>query len=491
METAPTTDIQILRAQWHDYRDTGYYMLTLVAEHRSLAPFGIIEGTSEDTAAIRLTPMGECVDATIRSIPTYHPDIELIEHTVMPDHIHVLLHVTARMEKHLGAVVGTIKNVTTQAYLHEQNMHDLSLHLVPQNRQRDKDRQHQRVCEAMAANGIKGYEHVPVPKSDYQTGLVAEVGAIIAARVSCGLATAHEVNVTFVSPLWAPGYHDRIATRRGQIARQRLYIRRNIARLWLKHHTDRALMTVFTLTYPLSIEHATIIKESAIWWDTHRGKVLSPFMQRHDGRVYARTYLELVQKFLRKPKPKDAAEQSSTQPSSRPSRADLPAYMSMRACGNIELLRSGRPLVPVRISRSVSREGLIAEMERILSLCEREGAIPVSPFISWSEKEVLKALRLNGYAHVILTADPMSLVYKPSDSTHGIVDQHVPDWYRSDPVIPSRMSDGLPTDLACTNRGTLLTLAPWPDRPRSEKSMKADCEIMNKVCEVMGKGCEL
>ena len=464
-------ELQIQRAHWHDYSDQGCYMLTFTAEDRKACPFGIITGDSEDTATVVLTPLGQRLSQAIADIPFFYPEISVMDYVVMPDHCHVLVHVRQKMEKHLGRVVGMIKNVATSEYLHQKNMQDLALHLIPQSKKRDQQRQQQRIAEAIAAYNARGKEESTQPASgSYVSGLNEEVATIISLRLQCGLATPHDplLPITLVPPLFSTGYHDRIVTRRGQISALRHYIRRNAPRLWVKQHADRSLMSVRRIKLPIPLPLAIELKQQAQYWDEHRGKTQSATTHRHDGKVYAATYIDLLAKFLLR----DSASGSP--------------YLNFHACGNLQLLNSARPLIRVRISRSVTREALAAELSRLLTLCEREGAILVSPFISWSEKEVLKAVRLNRYPHIILHGDSMSTYFKPSDTDRLHLTQYTPEWYNAAPLVPLNGAQ-LPSDLQCVTDGSLLILSPWHDRPKSEKVSKADCEVMNKVCEVMEK----
>lgn len=443
----PSPEIQIKRACWHDYKASGYYMLTFTVENRKECPFGIVTGDSEDTASVRLTPLGMSLEEEIEKTPRFHPEIEIIDYVVMPDHCHVLVHVKEEMKKHLGNTVRAIKSVVTKAYLQALDAKEGGYHML--NRDLSKGKNYKRTSDF--SMGVRHTDFNPDSNAS-------------ASSVSNSESVAHTPTI-LVSPLFAQGYHDRIVTRYGQIATLRKYIRRNAPRLWIKQNGDRALFTVRILKQPLALPLAQELKQQAAYWDEHRGRTLPRQAYHHDGKVYAQTHLDLLAKFLLR-------DRTTGSP-----------YLRFRACGNVSLLQSGRPLVRVRISRSVTREALIAELSRLLTLCEKEGAILVSPFISWSEKEVLKALRVNRYPHIILHGKSMSEYFKPSDASHNVMSQYVPEWYRSAPLISS--DEPIPSDIDCVAEGSLLILAPWHDRPKSEHPTKADCELMNKVCEVM------
>ncbi len=492
---------QILRARWHDYYDKGFYMITMNVEDRASRPFGEIVGDSEDTACVKLTPLGSRVAEVLSGLQQFYPEIEVVHSVVMPDHCHLLIEVQATMAKHLGAVVRAIKSVTTKAYLQALDAAEGGFHLL--NRDLSKaQHQRDRQADANIAAQVGG-------STAAVAGASGGLSATTSAHVSGGAVGGSSSAPIYVPGLWAEGYHDRIVTRYGQIATLKRYITRNPARLWLKYHADSSLMAVHDVRIPIALELAQQMKDFALYWDAHRPKVQSPFAFRHDGTVYARTYLELVQKFLRKKRNAPTTHQSSTPlpPASghgAGSQQDdaITPFLALRVCGNYALLDAGRPLVRVRISRSVTREQLQDEMLRLLSLCEREGAVLVSPFISWSEKEVLKAARMNGYPHIVVMGEAMPHVFKPSDAVRDVQSQYVPEWYAKAPLVgllnanaadkrqqtpPQKGTTSVPmrSDMDCIIAGEMLLLAPWADRPKSEKAGKAECELMNELCRLL------
>lgn len=460
-------DRQIQRAHWHDYRQPGFYMLTITSLDRRQSPFGTVIGQSEDQAAVALSSLGQALEQSISDIPDHFTEIEIIETVVMPDHCHILLQVHRVMEHHLGAIVGKIKTFVTQKYLNDLNLRQRCIHLITTNNRRDQQRQLQRaataweLATASAPASVQRGSATPAPAPDaYTERLAASYRPIIQAIISEGNAVDPAVPpVVTVLPLFATGYHDRIVTHRGQIADLKRYIRRNPARLWIKRHTDRQLMTVIDQQLSLSLPLAMQLKQQALYWDERR-TLSQGNVQYHDGRRYAHSYLSLTQHFLRR-------------------NTDGEAFLRLRFCGNRDLLDCGRPLIRVRISRSVTRQQLEEQIHSVLDHCEKEGAVVISPFISWSEKEVLKALRMNGYPHVIIDGEGMPTLYKPSDSLRQIRQQQIPAWW-----TPLPISDDA-SDMACCQRGELLIIAPWPDRPHSSKSSKPEMEIMNELARVI------
>ena len=73
------------QASWN-YAAPGVYSLTLqVREQQLLAHL--------TATTYRLTPLGQIVEEHIRSIPEHTPEMVVSAHAVMPDHVHLLVHV--------------------------------------------------------------------------------------------------------------------------------------------------------------------------------------------------------------------------------------------------------------------------------------------------------------------------------------------------------------------------------------------------------------
>ena len=82
------------RAKWHDY-NTGLYFVT-ICTHEKRHIFGhIVSENSEETRFIA-SELGEIVDGCIKKIPDIHPDVEVCNYVVMPNHIHMVLSVGAQ-----------------------------------------------------------------------------------------------------------------------------------------------------------------------------------------------------------------------------------------------------------------------------------------------------------------------------------------------------------------------------------------------------------
>lgn len=167
------------RCEEKDYTVRGLYMVTLAIEGRQPL-LGTLEGNpdireGEGSPHVTLSPLGQAVARSWQAIAQYYPQIEPIKLCIMPDHIHGILFVKEKIERHLGHVINGFKTGTRQAA---------------------------RQLEA----------HTPAPPQPKSP--------------------KHPAHGT----LWEPGYNDRLLLRQGQLQRWLAYLDDNPRRLLLKRH---------------------------------------------------------------------------------------------------------------------------------------------------------------------------------------------------------------------------------------------------------------
>ncbi|MBR5169417.1 MAG: hypothetical protein IKW85_02480 [Muribaculaceae bacterium] len=98
----------------HDYQGRCIYLITLVTEGRRPL-FGKLEGRSDaekgsqEEPRIVLNELGEAVQRNFHSIKERHPEIHVLALQMMPDHLHGILFVRERMDKHLGQAIAGFK----------------------------------------------------------------------------------------------------------------------------------------------------------------------------------------------------------------------------------------------------------------------------------------------------------------------------------------------------------------------------------------------
>ena len=220
-------------------------------------------------------------------------------------------------------------------------------------------------------------------------------------------------------------------------------------------------MTAKDIIIYISLSAAQQLKDFALYWDERRSIDCGHGCDS-DGKAYASSYLELVQSFLKK------------------RRDDGTPYIKARAYGDLSLLTASSHIENVRMSRSITKDMFFNEHERLMSECKKEKTTIISPFRSWSEKEILKACRLNELPHIIIYGGAMQQLWHPSNEDYATHHQMMPDWYMASELYNQLHSVDFHDKEQC-DKGQTLFLALWPDNPDSMPVGKAECEIMNEV----------
>lgn len=78
-----------VRAEWHDYCE-GIFFVT-ICSHGMRQIFGAINAQE-----MHLSELGSIVEQCLNEIPRHHPDVELLNHVVMPNHVHLVVAIGAR-----------------------------------------------------------------------------------------------------------------------------------------------------------------------------------------------------------------------------------------------------------------------------------------------------------------------------------------------------------------------------------------------------------
>jgi hypothetical protein len=107
------------RSEQNDYTERGIYMVTLAIEGRK-ALLGTLVGNADVTSGpdaphVVLSPLGKRVGQCWLDISRYYPQVETMKLCIMPDHIHGVLFVHDRIERHLGHVINGFKAGTRKA----------------------------------------------------------------------------------------------------------------------------------------------------------------------------------------------------------------------------------------------------------------------------------------------------------------------------------------------------------------------------------------
>lgn len=101
-----------------DYRE-GYFFVTL--NTRDYAPIlstvkGTIGAQAPNAPHCEYTALGRKVKEIIATIPQFHQNTEVLGAEVMPEHLHILLHLLPGCKKHLGQIIGGFMGACSHVY---------------------------------------------------------------------------------------------------------------------------------------------------------------------------------------------------------------------------------------------------------------------------------------------------------------------------------------------------------------------------------------
>ena len=105
----------------HDYTSRRIYLITMTVEGRRPL-LGKLVGNvradkyDKDGPRVELSELGRAVCREWDGIKNYYPEVQPLALQIMPDHLHGILFVTRKMEKHLGTVVKGFKTGTNRLY---------------------------------------------------------------------------------------------------------------------------------------------------------------------------------------------------------------------------------------------------------------------------------------------------------------------------------------------------------------------------------------
>lgn len=103
------------RAWWHDYRSRSIYLIT-INKRKDGAPFGVLCGDWRvpvgfpGSPYVQYSETGKILSAAMKLVPDIFPNTRLLQYIIMPDHIHILIHVMAETPEPLGRYVSKFKN---------------------------------------------------------------------------------------------------------------------------------------------------------------------------------------------------------------------------------------------------------------------------------------------------------------------------------------------------------------------------------------------
>lgn len=254
------------RSYWHDYREAGLYMLTMVIEGRHRL-FGTIVGSANARAGsgeaphMALSELGRRVlQEEVPRISQHYPMVEVWQVAMMPDHIHLLVWVKAPLPegKHLGMVIRGFKTGCTRAWWRWQDEARGLGGETPSTTAQNKGTEEEEKGGTGTTTGEAG-------TTTGGAGTPGTVGAGRSAAVAKAFPLAEDKGQRPV--LYEKGYHDRIINRPGMLENIKRYMKENPLRarireecprlmerqlhLWIGGREYAAFGNLFLLKYPI------------------------------------------------------------------------------------------------------------------------------------------------------------------------------------------------------------------------------------------------
>ncbi|MDE7160679.1 MAG: hypothetical protein K2O24_07560 [Muribaculaceae bacterium] len=134
----PCTPDHARRSFSHDYRARGFYLITVTMIPRprcAPAPgepvfLPLSSMPHADDSQLKkgemimpiLTDLGLHIKEEIDAIPAHHPKLRISRYVIMPDHIHLLIEVRERLDKHLGKELAGFLGACSRCFSALQNL---------------------------------------------------------------------------------------------------------------------------------------------------------------------------------------------------------------------------------------------------------------------------------------------------------------------------------------------------------------------------------
>lgn len=232
------------RSEVNNYTERGIYLVTVAIEGRRPL-LGTLAGRADvqdgpTKPHVVLSPLGERVRDEWFGIPRYYPQIEVIRLCIMPDHIHGILFVHEKIERHLGHVINGFKSGTRRAARELGVIAEAKPQLTKPT-----------TPPTTPPTTTPTTPPTAPPVAPTTTPPTASPVALSTAQVPYAEAQPQPnpyPKHAAIGTLWEPGYNDRILLHKGQLQRMLAYLDDNPRRLLLKRQHPEYFTRLAPLT---------------------------------------------------------------------------------------------------------------------------------------------------------------------------------------------------------------------------------------------------
>ena len=454
-----------------DYHKPWTYLVTLSCQHHEVVPmpqaaslpegwqypqwlrdayakpgrphlFGELAGEREEDAHIVLNALGRKVDAMVRELSQRFPQLRVLEHVVMPNHLHIVIKVVERLpeKEHLGILMNRFKSAVNREYKL------LALGLPDTTRM---DLSYQGACSQPAA--------------------LSSQSAVLCSQSAAERTQGHGSKNPKVGLVFEPGFHDRILFREGQLARMITYCKDNPRRLWQIVNNRQYFERLMSVRIAMPFLSAGGTRGLGRWHGEADG-LLAPVQYSQPAAESTKLPAEST---------KQPAESAPLQ------------IVTFSIMGNRNLLMEPEKM-QIQCSRKASDAEIEAMKADVLDACAH-GIVPVSPCISPGEKAVARAVLEAGKPLIVLF--PQGI---PSDMRNKAgFGPYFDACANGQLLILSPWEYGKPATARMQHAaGSVLSSQPpaasTPTRPaRSTKLQRWQCLFLNDLAAQLAVGVEI
>lgn len=114
-----------VRLHGYDYNMPGYYFITLCTRDKERILCEIVENGIFDTPSVIYSEYGRVAEKHLRSMSDFYEDLKVEKYVIMPNHIHLLIHVMGTLEpvketgpsnSRIARFIGTFKRFCNKEY---------------------------------------------------------------------------------------------------------------------------------------------------------------------------------------------------------------------------------------------------------------------------------------------------------------------------------------------------------------------------------------
>lgn len=370
-----------------DYHKPWTYLVTLSCQHHEVVPmpqaaslpegwqypqwlrdayakpgrphlFGELAGEREEDAHIVLNALGRKVDAMVRELSQRFPQLRVLEHVVMPNHLHIVIKVVERLpeKEHLGILMNRFKSAVNREYKL------LALGLPDSTRM---DLSYQGACS--------------------QPAVLSSQSPVLCSQSAAERTQGHGSKNPKVGLVFEPGFHDRILFREGQLARMITYCKDNPRRLWQIVNNRQYFERLMSVRIAMPFLSAGGTRGLGRWHGEADG-LLAP--------------VQYSQPPAGSPKLPAGSPKLPAESTKQPAESAPLQIVTFSIMGNRNLLMEPEKM-QIQCSRKASDAEIEAMKADVLDACAH-GIVPVSPCISPGEKAVARAVLEAGKPLIVL-----------------------------------------------------------------------------------------